>query len=150
MMNEMDCRERMNDALVNLFRDINSLEERAIEGSGFDDLTINDVHVIDAIGLGEPKNMTAISRELSVTVGTLTIAMNGLVKKGYVDRQRSEKDRRRVNISLTEKGRKAFESHAEFHRAMVDRIAGNLSLEEMESLMNLLTRLTDFFRGFGK
>lgn len=150
MMNEMDCRERMNDALVNLFRDINSLEERAIEGSGFDDLTINDVHVIDAIGLGEPKNMTAISRELSVTVGTLTIAMNGLVKKGYVDRQRSEKDRRRVNISLTEKGRRAFESHAEFHRAMVDKIAGNLSLEEMESLMNLLTRLTDFFRGFGK
>ena len=150
MMNEMDCRERMNDALVNLFRDINSLEERAIEGSGFDDLTINDVHVIDAIGLGEPKNMTAISRELSVTVGTLTIAMNGLVKKGYVDRQRSEKDRRRVNISLTENGRRAFESHAEFHRAMVDRIAGNLSLEEMESLMNLLTRLTDFFRGFGK
>ena len=150
MMNGMDCRERMNDALVNLFRDINSLEERAIEGSGFDDLTINDVHVIDAIGLGEPKNMTAISRELSVTVGTLTIAMNGLVKKGYVDRQRSEKDRRRVNISLTEKGRRAFESHAGFHRAMVDRIAGNLSLEEMESLMNLLTRLTDFFRGFGK
>ena len=78
----MDCLERMNDVLCNLFRDINALEEKAIATSDFDDLTINDIHVIDAIGLGEPKNMTAIAKELSVTVGTLTIAMNGLVKKG--------------------------------------------------------------------
>ena len=46
------------------------------------------MHVIEAIGIGEPKNMSSIARELSVTVGTLTIAMNSLVKKGYVERSR--------------------------------------------------------------
>ena len=46
----MDCLERMNDVLCNLFRDINALEEKAIATSDFDDLTINDIHVIDAIG----------------------------------------------------------------------------------------------------
>ena len=148
MRKYMDCLERMNDVLVNLFRDINSLEERALATSDFDDLTINDIHVIDAIGIGEPKNMTAIAKELYVTVGTLTIAMNSLVKKGYVDRNRSEKDRRRVNISLTAKGRSAYENHARFHKAMVDKIAENLNADEMEFLRNLLVRLTDFFRSF--
>ena len=56
MRKYMDCLERMNDVLVNLFRDINSLEERALATSDFDDLTINDIHVIDAIGIGEPRS----------------------------------------------------------------------------------------------
>ena len=52
--------------------------------------------------------MSSIAKELSVTVGTLTIAMNSLVKKGYVKRERGEEDRRVVYISLSDKGKKAF------------------------------------------
>ena len=76
----------LNEVLVRLFRDIMNIEEKAIITQEYKDLTNNDMHVIEAIGMGEPKNMTSIARELSVTVGTLTIAMNSLVKKGYVDR----------------------------------------------------------------
>ena len=51
--------------------------------------------------------MSSIARELSVTVGTLTIAMNSLVKKGYVERRsRGLEDQRVVYISLSGKGRK--------------------------------------------
>ena len=76
----------LNEILVRLFRDIMDIEEKAIITQEFKDLTNNDMHVIEAIGLDEPKNMTSIARELSVTVGTLTIAMNSLVKIGYVVR----------------------------------------------------------------
>ncbi len=41
--------------------------------------------------------------------------MNSLVKKGYVKRERSEKDRSVVFIQLTNKGRMAYHHHAEFH-----------------------------------
>ena len=64
------------------------------------------MHVIEAIGIEAPKNMSSIARELSVTVGTLTIAMNSLVKKGYVERTRGLEDRRVVYISLSEKAEK--------------------------------------------
>ena len=67
-------------------------------------------------------------RELSVTVGTLTIAMNSLVKKGYVVRARGKEDRRIVYISLSDKGRRAYEHHAEFHRQMIDSIKEGLTL----------------------
>ena len=80
----MDNYGTLNEVLVNLFNDIMDIEQKAIITPEFKDITNNDMHVIDAIGVGTPKNMSSIARELSVTVGTLTIAMNSLVKKGYV------------------------------------------------------------------
>ena len=81
----------LNEVLVRLFRDIMDIEEKAIITPEFKDITNNDMHVIEAIGTGAPKNMSSIARELSVTVGTLTIAMNSLVKKGYVVRERARR-----------------------------------------------------------
>jgi len=136
----------LNEILVRLFRDIMDIEEKAIITQDFKDLTNNDMHVIEAIGLNEPKNMTSIARELSVTVGTLTIAMNSLVKKGYVVRERGLEDRRVVYISLSEKGRRAHEHHAEFHREMIQGISEELSEEELRVLIRALTKLDRWFR----
>ena len=102
----MDNYETFNEVLVRLFRDIMDIEQKAIITPEFRNITNNDMHVIEAIGIGAPKNMSAIARELSVTVGTLTIAMNSLVKKGYVVRARGKEDRRIVYISLSDKGRR--------------------------------------------
>ena len=142
----MGTYDTLNDVLVNLFRDINSIEENAITSQEYKDLTNNDMHVIEAIGIGEPKNMSSIARELSVTVGTLTIAMNSLVKKGYVERSRGLEDRRVVYISLSERGRKAYGHHARFHREMIDGVTEDLSEEEMRVLVKALSRLDGWFR----
>jgi DNA-binding MarR family transcriptional regulator len=123
----VDNYETFNEVLVRLFRDIMDIEQKAIITPEFRNITNNDMHVIEAIGIGAPKNMSAIARELSVTVGTLTIAMNSLVKKGYVVRARGKEDRRIVYISLSDKGRRAYEHHAEFHRQMIDSIKEDAS-----------------------
>lgn len=136
----------LNEILVRLFRDIMDIEEKAIITQEFKDLTNNDMHVIEAIGMGEPKNMTSIARELSVTVGTLTIAMNSLVKKGYVIRERGKEDRRVVYISLSERGKKAHEHHAEFHHQMIQGISEELNEEELKVLIQALTKLDRWFR----
>lgn len=142
----MDTYATLNDALVNLFRDVMTLEEEAIISQEYQDITNNDMHVIQAIGLGEPKNMSAIAKLLSVTVGTLTIAMNSLVKKGYVNRERGKEDRRVVYISLSDKGRRAYQHHEEFHRQMIDAILEDLTQDETESLVKALAKLDRWFR----
>lgn len=144
----MDTYETLNGVLVNLFRDVMNLEENAIITSEYSDITNNDMHVIEAVGLGEPKNMSAIAKLLSVTVGTLTIAMNSLVKKGYVNRERGKEDRRIVNISLSEKGKCAYRHHEEFHRHMIDEILRDLTKEETEALVRSLVKLDQWFRRF--
>ena len=144
----MDTYETLNSILVNLFRDVMDLEQRAIITSEYHDITNNDMHVIEAVGLGEPKNMSAIAKVLSVTMGTLTIAMNSLVKKGYVKRTRGKEDRRVVYISRSEKGKGAYQHHEKFHRHMIDEILKDLTEEETEALMKSLTKLDQWFRRF--
>ena len=140
--------ETLNEVLVSLFRDVNDIEQKAIITSEFGDLTNNDMHVIDAIGIDRPKNMSSIARELSVTVGTLTISVNSLVKKGYVVRNRSSEDRRVVFISLSEKGVKAYYHHKKFHEQMIDSVVKELTEEELEALVKALTKLNTWFRSF--
>ena len=144
----MDTYKTLNEVLVNLFRDVMDIEQKAIITEEFQDITNNDMHIIEAIGMNEPKNMSTIAREISVTVGTLTIAMNSRVKKGYVLRERGKEDRRVVYISLTERGRAAYVHHARFHKAMIDSISDELTSEEMELLIKTLTKLDKWFRNW--
>ena len=108
----------INDVLVNLINEIWELEEKAIITEEFKDLTNNDMHVIEAIGLGEGRNMSSIAKKLNITVGTLTTAVNSLVNKKYAVRRRSEEDRRVVFVSLTEKCERADRHHEDYHRHM--------------------------------
>ena len=142
----VDSYGTLNEVLVNLFRDVMEIEQRALESSEFQDLTNNDMHVIEAIGIQEPKNMSTIARTLSVTVGTLTIAMNSLVKKGYVIRQRGQTDRRVVYISLSEKGKAAYQHHARLHQEMIQSIVEQLTEDELAALTKALTCLDHWFR----
>ncbi len=142
----MDINHTLNEVLVKLFRDINTIEERAIRTGEYLDVTANDIHVIEAIGMDAAKNMTSVARELEVTTGTLTISINCLVKKGYVDRTRSEEDRRVVLISLSDKGVRAYLRHQEFHQKMIDAVLAGLSEEEQRVLEQALLKLNRFFR----
>ena len=142
----MDDYKVLNEILVRLFRSIMDVEEKAIITQEFQDITNNDMHVIEAIGMGTPKNMSSIAKELSVTVGTLTIAMNSLVKKGYVSRVRSAQDKRVVLLSLTDKGLSAYEKHAAFHQKMVSTVMEGLDGQEMEVLAHALEKLRGYFK----
>ena len=143
----MDINETLNELLVRLFRNINAIEEQAIRTEEYKDMTANDMHVIEAIGTGAAKNMTSVAKALAVTTGTLTISVNSLVKKGYVDRVRSEEDRRVVLISLTAKGKKACAHHKSFHEEMIRKVVEGLREEEQAVLQKSLGNLLEFFQG---
>ena len=144
----MDAYESINKILVHLFNDIWELEEKAVITEEFKDLTNNDMHIIEAIGLGTGNNMSTIAKKLGITVGSLTTSMNSLVNKKYVLRKRSEQDRRVVYVRLTEKGRKAYHHHAEFHRQMTNAVIEKLAEEEIPILLKTLEGLAEFFRGY--
>lgn len=146
----MDINSTLNEILVKLFRNINTIEEQAVKSGEYKDLTTNDMHVIEAIGIDGEKNMSTVAKSLSVTTGTLTISVNSLVKKGFVDRVRSETDRRVVLISLTVKGKKAFRQHQKFHEDMINAVVDKLNEDEKIILQKALIDLNTFFRSWQK
>ena len=133
----MDAYRTINDTLVNLFNEIWELEKEAIITEEFKDITNNDMHIIEAIGLSGENTMSSVAKKLKITAGSLTTAVNALVRKAYVKRERSEEDRRVVYIALTEKGEKAFYHHEQFHRQMTNAVIEKLDDEEIDALVKM-------------
>lgn len=142
----MEKERLFNDLLVMLFNEILDMEHKALITGRFKEISINDMHIIDAIGVKEPRNMSTVAKTTGVTVGTLTTAVNNLVKKGYVSRVRSVEDKRVVLLSLTEKGIAAYKKHAGFHRQMVRAVMDGFEGEELEVLTRALENLRRYFK----
>ena len=68
----MSPRETINDILVNLFNEIWKLEEDAIITDEFKDITNNDMHIIEAIGLTGENTMSMVAKKMGITAGSLT------------------------------------------------------------------------------
>ena len=141
----MELDKVLNTLLVKLFRDIMNIEEEALIKGGFKDITINDMHVIEAIGKGDPKPSSVIAKKLSVTMGTLTKSIDRLTRNQYVLRERSDEDKRLVLLSLTEKGIRADVHHQNFHKEMVKAAMAQFDERETRILLESLGGLADYF-----
>ncbi len=142
---EKGTNRTLNELLVHLLNNVMDIEAEAVITEEFKDISNNDMHIIEAIGIDEPRKMSSIAKSLSITVGTLTTNMNNLEDKGYIIRERSTTDKRVVLVSLTEKGRKAFFHHRDFHRQMIRSVVKDLEEDEMKVLIKCLQKLTRFF-----
>lgn len=60
-------------------------------------------------------------------------------------RERSTHDKRVVYITLTERGRKAFFHHRDFHKNMIKAAVKGLDDDEKRMLYKTLIKLNDFF-----
>lgn len=138
--NEQDFAE----SLLHIFDNVLLTEGMALSKGYFSDLSIAELHTINAIGPYEARTMTETANMLGITVGTLTVAIDRLVKKKYVERQRDTKDRRIVRISLTRQGKLAYRMHSKFHRVLVKRIMDPLSEDEQVLLTQMVGRIDTY------
>ena len=136
----------LNELLVDLFNDILKIEQNALQEGHFKDLSVTEIHTIEAIGMYEGRSMSEVADKLNITVGTLTTAINKLIKKGYVERKRLEEDKRVVLIELTKQGKLAYRIHEKFHKDMIRETISGLSEEEEHILINSLEKLSKFFK----
>ncbi len=135
----------INELLVEVFNHILSIEGSKLKERGVK-ISMNEMHVLEAIQKTGDPAMSNIAKRLRVTVGTLTTSVNRLVEKGYATRKREEEDKRKVIISLTEKALRALKIHDEFHEEMLDALFSDMNLEEDEVLLQSLENLSEYFK----
>lgn len=137
----MDVYGQLDNLLGKIYGQTMSAEQTYVADSEFKDISVNDMHIIAVVGMKTSGSMSSIAKKMGVTVGTLTIAMNSLVKKGYVNRVRSSKDRRVVLVSLSEKGEKAFIYQQGFHDKLRVFFQTELSSEQCGVLVEALSKI---------
>lgn len=111
--------EQLNAVIVDTYRSILKVEETILKRSDKIDLTINEMHLIESVGKGKNKQRTIseIAEDLGITLPSVTVGINKLMKKGYVEKIRSEEDARIVYVSLTRMGKKIDSVHRYFHES---------------------------------
>lgn len=130
--------------LIEAFENVLKIEHLSIAGNTGMELSMTEIHTIAAIGMEELRKMSEIAGQLHITVGTLTVAINNLVKKGFVERYKSEKDRRIVKVGLTKRGKMIYNAHETFHCDLVNALIKDLDESERKVVMKALVNLGEF------
>lgn len=127
--------------VMELYNDIRTIEENALKKGHFSNVSLTEIHTVEAIGMYETRSMSEVAKILGITTGTLTVAVNKLVKKQYVQRIKSDRDRRVVLLKLTKEGRLLYRVHQKFHIDLIRASVEGVSEEERETLERALERL---------
>lgn len=138
----------LNHLLIDTYGVIQQVEEWKVNKNGHLNLTISELHLMETVGKygEEGGTISDIANDLSFTLPTITVAINKLVKKGYVEKRKSDEDKRMVYVSLTKQGRKIDNVHRYIHLKMTREIAKELEQEEQEALLRGLKKVNEFFR----
>ena len=145
----MEKHVRMIDqVLVHLFNDLLRIEERTLQRQ-VSDLSMREIHIIEAVCAAqeEDNTMTVLAATLRITVGSLTVAVNTLERKGYLVRRRSASDKRRVHVLPLPPALEVEKHHRDFHRRMVDAVTHAIPAEQLDVLIEGLRGINDYFYG---
>lgn len=132
-----DEEARALSAYVKLMRAAETLSERIHRPLRDEGLTVSQFGVLEALYHLGPLSQGEVAAKVLRTSGNLTLVVDNLIKRGLLNRERNENDRRFYRLSLTPEGRTLmsglFPRHA---RAIVDEMAV-LDPEEQHELGRL-------------
>lgn len=139
----------LNDLTTNIIEfheHILSWEHDVIKRTG---LSSTQTHIIEYLGgygdenKSDPPKMNTIANKMGITTGSLTVAIDILEKKGYVERKAKPDDRRAYRITLTENGNQLYREHRRFHLELTENGTADFSEEEKKAFADYLQRFTE-------
>lgn len=129
------------NALINLMRASDALETCLQRDLGSKGLTLSQFGVLETLLHLGPLYQGDLAGKLLRSCGSITAVVAGLERRGLVRRERTEKDRRFVRVSLTDKGRKLVRGLFPGHAELVAEQFRALTAAEQEDLRALCRKL---------
>ena len=127
--------EKIESLLDNFYKTYYKIEEINLN-QVIKCLTTSELHIIEAIGENEI-TMNELSDKIGITMGTASVAVNKLTEKQFLERSRSNTDRRKVFVKLTQKGKVALNYHGNFHSTILERITDDIPKEKLDTFVEV-------------
>ena len=106
-------------------------------------LATTDELIMQHLLLGGRSTASEVATEVQLTSGSMTAAINRLVKLGLVERQRTDLDRRKVYLDLTETGRDAAKISFKAQQKELKKVLKDFTERELALMAGILKRLQD-------
>ena len=137
----------LNEMLTTTYRSICKVEEVMLQHLSDNKLSISEMHMLESIGKhGSAVTATDIAQDLDITPPSVTAMLKKLEKKGFITKDRSGEDARRVQMVLTHEGRRAEIAHRYFHRKMVRAITKDMTQMERDAILSGLQKMNSFLQ----
>ena len=78
-----------------------------------------------------------LSDRLGITMGTASVAVNKLTEKYFIERNRSDEDRRKVYVQLSKKGLLAYKYHVSFHSNILEKVTTDIKKEKLDTFVEV-------------
>jgi MarR family 2-MHQ and catechol resistance regulon transcriptional repressor len=124
--------------LMKAYRTLAQVDARSIASSG---LGISDFAVLEILLHKGPLPVNTIGRQVMLTSGSITTAVDRLQKKQFVRRQACPQDRRVTYVALTAAGRTLIQEVFNAHASQLEAVFEPLSTAERSTLATLLKKL---------
>ncbi|MEG1503352.1 MAG: MarR family transcriptional regulator [Enterococcus sp.] len=94
--------------------------------------------------LGEPTNPKYLADTSNLSTARIAAVLNNLEKRGLVIRTMDPDDRRRINVSLTEAGKKAAKSEKQEMRAKIIQVFELMGEEDTKKYLELTAKFVGY------
>ena len=84
---------------------------------------------------------TCLARKFNVTPATVTVQIDRLIEKGHVIKTINEKDKRSVNLSLSEKTKSNWENLFQKRLKLYDSVFKTLTKADQEMLVQIIEKI---------
>lgn len=116
----------------------------ALAEAGYDDVPRNGMYVIGGMALGAGgAPLGQLVRELRISKQSAGQLVDALVMRGYLERAVDPDDRRKLNVTLTERGRAAAATQAAARERVDAQLAARLGAADVEAMRRGLAALVD-------
>ena len=143
----LQVEQSLLSTVVQVMDQMHRTEQRILARGFFKNVSVTEMHTLQAIGPYEKPTMSETAAALQITVGTLTVAVDRLVRKGYIKRLRDRDDRRVVRIHLTKKGKLACRLFSRYQKDLLHDVLRQHESSEIIALTQMLTDILQHLNG---
>lgn len=84
-----------------------------------------------------------LAKKLDLTMGTVSIAINKLENKQFIERIKDNHDKRKVYVRLTEKGKISKNFNNDFNSDIYNKVFENISEESRKTFFEVLEKIIE-------
>ncbi len=133
-------KETYSHILVEFFERMSSWENGVVADR---DISLPQMHLLEIVGNHGQLRMKELSDRLGVTTGTLTVMVQRLVAKGYLEKIKSSEDKRSYFVKLTQSGKTEYENHHHLHGQLIEEIVQRLGEDDAGTFFKSLNSIQE-------
>jgi DNA-binding MarR family transcriptional regulator len=130
----------LQDVVQDILKQFQTVNAKAANGPHAE-LNMQELRSVEFLGNDGPRMMRELAEHLAVAVNSMTSIVDGLERKGFVRRQRSDVDRRVIRVELTARGGQIHKSLVEVNLRLFRSMLDALTEDEQEIFMVLFRKI---------